>query len=124
MTSTISVRAFAARSHETPDELRSPEKTRVEVLRFEEVTLARFIFQPGWRWSECVKPVVGTETCQASHVGHVVSGQMTVRMADGSEKSMKPGMSYTIPPGHDAWVDGDEPFVGIEMVSAENYAKR
>lgn len=123
MANGMNVEEFAVKSHDSPDEVRSPDKTRVEVVRLPGFTLARFVFQPGWRWSECVKPVVGTESCQAAHVGYAVSGRLTVRMNDGPEKSFGPGMSYTIPPGHDAWVEGDEPFVCIEMMSAEHYAK-
>ena len=64
-----------------------------------------------------------TDLCQLSHVGHVVSGKLRVSMADGTEKSISAGESYTIPPGHDAWVEGNEPFVGIEVMSADVYAK-
>ena len=77
----------------------------------------------GWRWSACVKPVVHTEHCQVSHVGYAVSGTITVRMQDGSEQRIVAGDSYTIPPGHEAWVEGNEPFVGIEVMSADVYAK-
>jgi quercetin dioxygenase-like cupin family protein len=86
--------------------------------------MGRFKLEPGWRWSECVKPVVGTASCQAAHVGYCVSGSIIVKMDDGSEKTIAPGMSYTIPPGHDAWVEGNERFVCIEVMSAEQYAKR
>jgi quercetin dioxygenase-like cupin family protein len=123
MPSGMQVTKLEARSHEQPDEVRSPNKTRVEVVRLTDYTMGRFIFQPGWRWSECVKPVVKTESCQAAHVGYCVAGTMTVRMADGSQTQISPGMSYTIPPGHDAWVEGNEAFVGLEMMSAETYAK-
>jgi quercetin dioxygenase-like cupin family protein len=85
--------------------------------------MGRFNFEPGWRWSECVKPVVKTDHCQVSHVGYAVSGQLTVRMTDGTEKTIAAGESYTIPPGHDAWVEGAEPYVGIEVMSADVYAK-
>ncbi len=124
MTSGMSVSRFEAKSHDTPDEVRAPNKTRVEVVRLPGFTLGRFNLQPGWRWSECVKPVAGTDTCQLAHVGHVVSGRLKVRMNDGAEKTIAPGMSYTIPPGHDAWVEGGEPFVCIEVMSAEEYAKQ
>lgn len=123
MSTGMSVSTFASKSHNNPDEIRSPRKTRVEVVRLPGFTLGRFKFEPGWRWSECVKPVVGTETCQISHVGHVVSGRITIRLNDGSQKSIGPGDSYTIPPDHDAWVEGKEPFVCIEVMSAEQYAK-
>jgi len=123
MENPVSVAKLEAKSHSSPDEVRTPNKTRVEIVRLEGFTLGRFNFEPGWRWSECIKPVVKTESCQASHVGYAVSGRITVRMKDGTQKTISAGQSYTIPPGHDAWVDGNEPFVGIEVMSAEQYAK-
>lgn len=123
MSNGMDVSTFTAKSHNTPDEVRSPDKTRVEVVRLPGFTLARFKLQPGWRWSECIKPVVGTTNCQLGHVGHVISGRITVQMTEGDRKMIGPGESYTIPPGHDAWVEGSEPFVCIEVLSAEQYAK-
>ena len=123
MSNGMSVSTFAAKSHDKPDEVRSPDKTRVEVVRLPGFTLGRLKMQPGWRWSACIKPVVGTDSCQVSHVGHAVSGRLTVKMDDGSQKSIAAGDSYTIPPGHDAWVEGNEPFVCIEVMSAEQFAK-
>ena len=70
-----------------------------------------------------MKPVVKTESCQVAHVGHVVSGTHAVSSNDGTQKTFGPGTSYTIPPGHDAWVEGNQPFVCIEVMSAEQYAK-
>jgi quercetin dioxygenase-like cupin family protein len=123
MTTPVVVTKLETKSHNAPDEVRSPAKTRVEVVRLEGFTLGRFNFEPGWRWSECVKPVVKTDSCQASHVGYAVSGSIIVRMNDGTQKTIVAGDSYTIPPGHDAWVEGKERFVGIEVMSAEQYAK-
>jgi quercetin dioxygenase-like cupin family protein len=123
MTATLSVTELQARSHDAPDEVRTPDKTRVEVVKLKGYTIGRFKFEPGWRWSECVKPVVKTDSCQVSHVGYVVSGRIRVRMQDGTEKTISRGESYTIPPGHDAWVEGNEGFVGIEVMSADVYAK-
>ncbi len=120
----MSVSHFEAKSHDNADEVRAPDKTRLEIVRLPGFTLGRFKLQPGWRWSECIKPVAGTTSCQVAHVGHVVSGTLTVKMNDGSQKTLGPGMSYTIPPGHDAWVEGNEPYVGIEVMSAEEFAKR
>ena len=82
--------------------------------------------QPGWSWSECIKPIVGTESCQAHHVGTVVSGQLRVRHDDGTEVQVGPGDAYVIEPGHDAWVVGSEPVVGYEFDSkaAETYVQR
>jgi len=85
--------------------------------------MGRFNFEPGWRWSECVKPVVKTDQCQVAHVGYAVRGVLAVRLTDGREKKIRAGDSYTIPPGHDAWVEGTEAFEGIEVMSAEVYAK-
>ena len=119
----VSVTKFEAKSHNSPDEVRSPNKTRVEIVRLPGYTLGRFNLEPGWRWSECIKPVVGTKSCMVPHVGHVVSGRLTVKLDDGAQKSFEAGTSYTIPPGHDAWVEGKEPFVCIEVLSAEQYAK-
>ena len=105
------------------DEVRTPNKTRMEVVDLGGIKAARMTLQPGWRWSECIKPVVGTDSCQNSHVSYVVSGEITVRLEDGTQKTLRAGESYTIPPGHDAWVEGSQPFVGIEVMSAEQYAK-
>jgi hypothetical protein len=114
-----------ARDFESPDETRVPEKTRVEVVRLGDVSAARFTFEPGWRWSECVKPVAGTESCQARHVGVVHSGRIGVRHDDGTELELGPGQAYVIEPGHDAWVIGDDRFVGyeFEQQAAEEYAR-
>ena len=123
MATPVTVTKLQVKSHGSPDEVRSPDKTRIEVVRLEGFTLGRFNFEPGWRWSECIKPVVKTDSCQVSHVGYAVSGRLTVRMKDGTQKTIVAGESYTIPPGHDAWVEGNERFVGIEVMSAEQYAK-
>src|SRR5436309_1810063 len=109
MTTPVSVTSFAAKSNDAPDERRTPSKTQVDVVRLEGFTVGRLTFQPGWRWSECIKPVVGTDRCQLSHVGYCVSGRITIQLQDGSEQTIQPGDSYTIPPGHDAWVEGNEP---------------
>jgi mannose-6-phosphate isomerase-like protein (cupin superfamily) len=119
----VSVKKLETKAHTAADEVRSPDKTRVEVNHMDGFTIGRFNFEPGWRWSECIKPVVKTDTCQLSHVGYAVSGKLTIRMGDGSEKTIVAGDSYTIPPGHDAWVEGNDAFVGIEVMSADDYAK-
>ncbi len=111
------------KSFDTPDETRTPPKTKVEVVRLGQQTAARFTFQPGWKWSESVKPVVGTESCQARHVGAIVSGRLHVVHNDGTEGDAGPGDAYVIESGHDAWVVGDEPVVAYEFESAETYAK-
>src|SRR5438067_1395119 len=89
----------------------------------ESTTAARLTLQPGWRWSECIKPVVGTDSCQARHVGFAVSGRIRIEHDDGTTADIGPGDAYLIAPGHEAWVVGDEPFVGVEFKSAAEYAK-
>jgi hypothetical protein len=114
-----------SRAFDSPDETRTPAKTRVDVVRLEGATAARMTFEPGWKWSECVKPVAGTDTCQARHVGVVHAGRLHVVHDDGSELDLGPGDAYVIEPGHDAWVLGDDTFVGYEFEShaAEEYAR-
>ena len=114
-----------SRDFDSPDETRTPDKTQVDVVRLGATTAARFAFEPGWRWSDCIKPVAGTESCQVRHIGVVHSGRMAVKHEDGTEVEIGPGEAYVIEPGHDAWVLGDERFVGFEFESrsAEEYAK-
>ena len=113
------------RDFASPDESRTPDKTKVDVVHFGGHAAARFTMEPGWSWSECVKPVAGTDSCQHRHLGVVQSGKMRVTHDDGTVLELGPGDAYVIEPGHDAWVVGDEAFVGIEFESraAEEYAK-
>ncbi|MBK9109285.1 MAG: cupin domain-containing protein [Saprospiraceae bacterium] len=119
----VVITKFETKSHEHSDEIRQPDKTKVEIVRLEGFTLGRLTLQPHWQWSQCIKPVVNTHSCQVSHVGYAVSGSIIVRMGDVTEKKIKQGDFYSIPPGHDAWVDGNEEFIGIEIMSAEIFAK-
>ncbi len=113
------------RSFDSPDETRAPDKAKVDVVKINEATVARAVFQPGWRWSECIKPVVGGDSCQAEHFGVITSGRLGIRHEDGTEFVTEPGDVYHIMPGHDAWVVGDEPAVTWEFQSlaAATYAK-
>ncbi len=111
---------------DSPDETRTPAKTRVDVVRTGGgATAARLTFEPGWKWSECVKPVVGTDSCQVHHVGFIQAGRMHVAHDDGTELELGPGSAYEILPGHDAWVVGDETCLAFEFESraAEEYAR-
>jgi quercetin dioxygenase-like cupin family protein len=111
------------KSLDQPDETRPVDKGTVEVIRLDAATMMRTTFQPGWRWSESVKPIVGGESCQVNHVGYCVSGRLHVQMANGDEMEIRRGDASHIPPGHDAWVVGDEPYVAIDFSGAEEYAK-
>ena len=113
-----------SRDFDSPDETRTPDKTQVDVVRMGATTAGRFAFEPGWRWSECVKPVVGTESCQIRHVGVVHSGRLAIKHEDGTEVEIGPGEAYVIEPGHDAWVVGDEELTFIDVSpQIEGYAK-
>ena len=90
-----------SRDFDSPDETRTPDKTRVDVVRMGVISAARMTFEPGWRWSECVKPVAGTESCQARHVGVVHSGRLAVKHEDGTELEIGPGEAYAIEPCHE-----------------------
>jgi hypothetical protein len=117
--------SIEAKSMDSPDESRTPEKTSMDVVHLGNATVARLTAQPGWKWSECIKAVAGTESCQAAHLGYVVSGKIHIAATDGTEADLGAGDTYRIDPGHDAWVLGDEPFVALEFESktAETYAK-
>jgi quercetin dioxygenase-like cupin family protein len=110
---------------DSPDETRTFENGKVQVTTLGNFSASRFTLEPGWRWSENVKPIVGTDSCQVLHTGYQVSGRLHVRLEDGPEEEVGPGEAYVTPPGHDAWVVGDEPVVTVDMsrVTAEEYAK-
>jgi hypothetical protein len=116
---------LTTKSFKQADEVRSPDKTTVAVVDLGGVKAAEMRLEPGWKWSECIKPVAGTDSCQAHHVGVIVSGAMHIRHDDGNEADITSGMAYVIDPGHDAWVTSNEAVVGYEFDSsaAATYAK-
>ena len=113
------------KSFASAEEVRTPDKARLEVVSLGTTKAGRMFLQPGWRWSESIKPIVGTDSCRARHVGAVVSGTLRVNHDDGTESDLDPGDAYVIEPGHDAWVTSDDPFIAFEFESttAETYAK-
>ena len=112
------------KSFDNPDEKRSPSSnTKIEVVKIAERTLMRTTFEPGWKWSNDIKPTAGTDSCQSHHVIYAISGQLKVVLDDGTELEVGPGDVVDIPPGHDAWVVGDEPAVGIDIEAGNTYAK-
>ena len=114
-----------SKSLDKADEVREFPKGRVEVVTVGSTTVTRGTLESGWRWSECVKPIAGTESCQVPHDGYAVSGQLRIFHDDGSETDISAGDAYSISPGHDATVLGDVAFVGIDFspVMASDYAK-
>jgi mannose-6-phosphate isomerase-like protein (cupin superfamily) len=112
-----------AKSFDQPEETRSFENGGVNLVKIAGNKVGRATLEPGWRWSEAVKPIVDTDTCQVAHVGYAISGRLHVVMDDGTEFDIKAGDAYEIAPGHDAWVEGDETFRGVEFESLAEYAK-
>jgi len=109
-------RAFA-----TPDERRTFTHGRAEVLKLDETTVGRAVYEPGWRWTHDMPAVAGTATCQLHHLGYSISGVMHVATNEGDELDILPETIYEIPSGHDAWVVGDEPWVTVEWTSAQSF---
>ncbi len=107
----------------SPDETRTFDKGKLELVTIGGVTFGRATFQSGWRWSTSVKPLVNTKSCEAPHLQYQVSGRLHVVMDDGSEEEFGPGDIALLPPGHDAWVVGDEPVVVIDVSGMVDYAK-
>jgi quercetin dioxygenase-like cupin family protein len=108
----------------TPDETRTFENGKVDLLNIGGSQIGRLTLAPGWRWSLHVKPLAGTEWCEAPHFQYHVSGTVHVQMADGTEFDVGPGEVTALPSGHDAWVVGDEPVVLVDWWGASNYAKQ
>jgi mannose-6-phosphate isomerase-like protein (cupin superfamily) len=106
------------KSFDTPDEaLPLPGGARVELVKLEGMTVGRGTAPPGWRWSTHIKPLAGTELCEHTHVGIILSGREAIRMADGTEVELRPGDAFVVGPGHDAWVVGDEPCVSFDFLT-------
>jgi quercetin dioxygenase-like cupin family protein len=108
---------------EQPDEIRTFEKGRFELVRLGGMTIGRATYEPGWKWSEHVGREAGAKSCTVEHVGMVVSGRATAAMDDGQLIEMKAGDVFYIAPGHDSWVVGDEPYISIHLMGADAYAR-
>ncbi len=112
------------KTFDAPDETRPlADKGHVKLVNIGGGTVGRVTFEPGWRWSEHVKPIAGTESCQMAHLGYVLTGRQGVRMDDGTESEFGPGDVIYIPAGHDGWVIGDEPSVVIDFSGMAHYAE-
>ena len=105
------------------DEVRAFPKGKAELINIGGGQVGRLTFEPGWRWSEHVKPIAGTDSCEAPHFQYHVSGRLHVVMTDGTEFDAEPGQVTALPSGHDAWVVGDEPVVVVDWCGASNYAR-
>ncbi len=120
---TPSGKAFRRQSFDTPDETRTFEKGKAQLVKAGGVTIGRFTFEPGWKWSQHVKPIAKTDSCQHTHAGYVVAGRLAVRLNDGSQHEFGPGDAHIVPSGHDAWVVGNEKVVLLDFQGAADYAK-
>jgi hypothetical protein len=107
----------------SPEEVRNFDKGKLELVKIGGREIGRATFQPGWKWSTSVKPLVKTKSCEAPHFQYHVSGILRVRLDDGTEKDLKPGDVSLLPTGHDAWVVGDEPVVVVDFQGMIDYAK-
>ena len=107
----------------SPDDTRSFEKGKIDLATMGDFTIGRAEFEPGWSWEKSVKPIVKTKSCEALHTQYVMSGTMRVRMDDGSEEEFSPGDVGYVPPGHNAWIVGTEPFIAIDFTGMTKYAK-
>ena len=110
-------------SFTAPDEVREFPNGRAEILKIGGSEIGRLVFEPGWRWSNDVKPIAGTGSCEAPHFQYHVSGRLKIRMDDGNEFEAGPGDVTSLPSGHDAWVVGNEPVMVVDWFGASNYAK-
>lgn len=108
----------------SPDEVRTFQKGKLELLHIGDGVVGRLTLEPGWRWSEHVKPIAGTELCEAPHFHYQVAGRLHIVMADGTEFDSVAGMVAKLPSGHNAWVLGDEPVVLIDWAGTADYAKK
>jgi len=106
-----------------PDDVRSIPNGRIDVVELDDRVVGRMTYEPGWRWSTDIKPIAGTDSCQFHHVGVTLSGRLRVQMPDGTELEVGPGDVFEFPPGHDAWVVGDEPWVSVDFEAMRAYAR-
>ncbi|MFL5504782.1 MAG: cupin domain-containing protein [Gemmatimonadaceae bacterium] len=107
---------------EEPDEVRQMVKGKFEIVHIGGLTIGRATYEPGWKWSTDVGAACGESLCQVEHVGLVLEGRAAVKMKDGAERVMGPGDFFYVPPGHDSWVVGDEPYVSLHILGSEDYA--
>ena len=109
---------------ENPDETREFEKGTFKIVRLGGMTIGKACYEPGWKWSEHVSLIAGTEFCEVEHVGLVISGSAMVAMADGTEQELSAGTLFYVPPvPHDSWVVGNEPYISLHFLGADSYSK-
>lgn len=125
MSAVLERKSLEKKSFDQPDEVRpfKDGKGKLSVFTLGNTIMGRGEFEPGWRWSQHVKPIAGTDSCQAAHTGIVLEGRMVVKMDDGAEMEYGPDDVFYMPPGHDAWVVGNQRCVLIDVTGVAKYAK-
>src|SRR5919206_961538 len=121
---TLTGKKLEKKTFEQPDEVRTFKNGEVRLVNLTEGTIGKFHLEPGWKWSESVKPVVGTESCQQAHVAYILKGRLHIRLDDGTETDYGPGDAQFVPPGHNAWVVGSEPVEMLDFKGAATYLKK
>lgn len=118
--------AFLNKSFNQPDEVRPFQgHGHLDVLNFgQDSVIGRGVFEPGWKWSNDVKPIAGTRSCEAPHTGYCIEGSMKIQMDSGDQITIRAGDAFEIPPGHDAWVEGSQRCVLIDFSGYKDYAKK
>jgi uncharacterized cupin superfamily protein len=119
----ISSTTLQKRSFDAPDETRPAGAGEARIVNVGDLGLMSITLQPGWKWSTDVKPIAKTESYQAPHLNYFLSGRLHVVMDDGTEEDFGPGDIAVIPPGHDAWVVGEEPVTGLDITGSGVWAK-
>jgi hypothetical protein len=117
------MKSITVKSFDLPDEVRTFDKGKLQLVTLEGKTVGRAIFEPGWRWSQSLKPIVNTKSCEAPHFQYHVAGTLHIKTDDGIEKDVKAGEVSSLGSGHDAWVVGNEPVVVIDFQGMIDYAK-
>ena len=117
------VSALAVKSFDAPDKKRCPDKAEFDLVTVDDFSVVRLILEPGWRWSESMKPLEETDFCQHNHLGFCVSGVLEVETPEGVRSTIRANDTYTLPPGHDEWVVGSEPFIAVEFLGAASFGR-
>ena len=107
-----------------PSDVRTIPNGRIDIVDLDDTVVGRMTYEPGWRWSVDIQPIAGTETCQYHHLGITLSGRLRAQMADGTELELGPGDVFEIPPGHDAWVVGEEPWVSVDFEAMRTFGRQ
>jgi class 3 adenylate cyclase len=114
---------FQHKSFDKPDEVRPFPLGSTEIFEMDDFVIGKMTMEPGWRWTKDVRPIAGTERCMYHHLGYCLTGTLQIELEDGTTGAIRAGDMFELPPGHDAWVEGDEPWVSVDFRGARSYAR-